>query len=58
MGTNSSQGTALLLFLMAFVPIASGMAGGSLLLTVLGLLLLAASAAALRRVRDCEAPEE
>jgi hypothetical protein len=58
MGTNSSQGSALLLFLSAFVPIAVGMAGGTPLLAVFGLLLLAASGAALKRVKDCEAPEE
>jgi hypothetical protein len=45
MGANPKQALGLLLFLAAFVLIAAGVAGGGVLWIVVGLALLAASAA-------------
>ncbi len=58
MGTNSTQAFGVALFLVAFTLIAAGMAmGGSLLLILPGLVLLAISGAVLLRAKSLEHEE-
>jgi hypothetical protein len=54
MGANPKQALGLLLFLAAFVLIAAGVAGGGVLWIVVGLALLAASAAVFIKAKPLE----
>ncbi len=44
MGSNSTQAVGIVLFLIAFVLLAAGMAGGGIILWVAGLVVLGAAA--------------
>ena len=58
MGANSSQGTALLIFLVAFVLISAGLAGNGIIFDLLGLVLLAVSAGLFMKCKPWEHRED
>ena len=59
MGANPTQGTGVLIFLVAFVIVAVGMAaGGSVLAFLIGAVVLAAACAVLMRCKPWEHQED
>lgn len=57
MGSNSTQAVGVVTFLVAFVLIAAGAASEGLLLFILGIIVLAASAAIFMRAKPWESQE-
>ena len=58
MGSNVTQAAGIAVFLIAFVLIAGGLAAGSLLLDLVGLAVLAASAGLFMKCKPLEHSEE
>ena len=54
MGSNPKQALGLVLFLVAFTVIAAGMAGGGIMVLLIGLVLLAASLGVLLKAKPLE----
>ncbi len=54
MGSNPTQAWGLILFLVAWVVIAAGMAGGGILVLLVGIALLAASFGVLLKAKPLE----
>ena len=58
MGANPTQARGVLIFLIAFVLLAAGLAGGRTVLLLAGLMVLGVSAALLFRCKPWEHQEE
>ena len=58
MGANTTQAGGVLIFLVAFVLLAAGLAGGRTVLLLVGLLVLGVSAALFLRCKPWEHQEE
>lgn len=57
MGSNATQAVGITVFLIAFVLISVGLAGGGVLLEVLGLVVLAGSAGLFLKAKPWEQSE-
>jgi len=58
MGSNPTQAWGLILFLVAWVVIAAGMAGGGMIVLLLGIVVLAASLGVLLKAKPLEHVEQ
>jgi hypothetical protein len=57
MGSNATQAVGVTAFLIAFILIAGGLAGGGLLLEIVGLVVLAVSAGLFLKAKPWEQTE-